>query len=87
MADEKPRGNPIYGTDVTRPLEELIEGARHQLVQVRGQLHDMQHHIGFRELLETAAQSITCTIVYLSYAKSEVEKAHKAWAANAAEPR
>lgn len=76
MAEEK-KPHAIYGTDLSKPLPDLIEDFRHQLVQVRGQIHDVQYNVGFKEMLETASQTITCTICYLHYVKGEVEKAHQ----------
>lgn len=77
MSDEKPRGNPIYGTDITRPLPELIEGLRHQLVQVRGQISDIQHHIGWRDRFDPVHGLLTCGISVLYGVKQEVEECLK----------
>lgn len=81
MTDEKPRGRPIYGTDISRPLPALIEDLRDQLVKTRGQISDIQHFKGFKDMLETAAQTLTCTIAYLAYVREEVDKAEARYGA------
>lgn len=72
---EPPKWKPIYSTDLSKPLPELIEDLRNQLVKTRGSISDIQTHIGFQDMLETPRQMITGVILYLSYVNDQVSKA------------
>lgn len=74
MDNPKPRGKPLYGTDITRPLPELIESIRAQIVQTRGQLDDISYHIGWKETLDNVTGLLTCGLVTLAWVKDEVVK-------------
>lgn len=65
--------HPIFGTDFSKPLSEIIEDIRKQLSRLRGQLDDVGH-VGWKEWTDTAQGNITCTIVYLSYLAKEMKQ-------------
>lgn len=59
----EPSRKPIYGTDVTQPLTELIEGWRGQIATIRGQMNDFAHARGWKEELATLEGGLTCMLM------------------------
>ncbi len=74
MTNDKPLGRPIYGTDVTKPVPELIEDWRDQLTHIRGQISDVQHLVGFKETFDPVSGLITCGIENLFHIGGQIEK-------------
>lgn len=67
--------HPIYGTDFSKPLAELVELIRNQLTNARGQIHDIIHaYPGFKDRFDSAEGLLTCGISYLYHVKQEMEQ-------------
>lgn len=66
---------PIYGTDMSKSVSELLTGLRNDLTKVRGQLSDIGfYHPGWEERLQSVEGLLTCGLVTLFY---EIEEAKK----------
>lgn len=59
----EPSKKPIYGTDLSKPLSELVTEWRSQIVQIRGQMHDFAFAVGWKEELETLQGGLTCMLM------------------------
>lgn len=84
MLTEEQRKNmkPIYGTDLSKPISELLQGFRDQMTTMRGQLSDIAFHTPAMEQYTKHLEGLlTCGIVTLHY---EVEQAKKMEAVKAA---
>lgn len=71
---ERYRQHPIYGTDFSKPTSQLIEDIRNQLVQSRGQLHDIMFGIGWEDRLDNVEGLINCGLTTLYHIKEEIIK-------------
>jgi hypothetical protein len=60
------RSRPIYGTDFSRPLSEIVGDIRSQLARARGQLSDIgSSFTGWKEHIESVEGLLTCGLVAL----------------------
>ena len=72
---ERYRQNPIYGTDLNRPMSEVIKDLRHRMTVLRGQINDFQFGFpGWRGHTEPVEGLLTCGIVALYAALEEIQK-------------
>lgn len=72
------RSRPVYGTDMSRPLSELIANIRSQIVQARGQLNDISMGFtGWRERLQDVEGLLTCGLIALHHTREEMLKHEK----------
>lgn len=72
------RSRPIYGTDMTKPLSELIADIRSQLTQARGQLNDISMGFtGWRDRIKNVEGLLTCGLIALHYTREEMLKHEK----------
>lgn len=70
------RQNPIWGTDFSKNLSEIIAGLRNDIVQVRGQLNDIgAAYSGWRERVKDIEGLLTCGLI----AMYEVMEEMKVW--------
>lgn len=70
--------HPIYGTDLSRPLSEVIESARNDIVRVRGKLSDVGFAFsGWADRLKSVEGLLTCGLVALYETVREM-KEHEA---------
>lgn len=69
---ERYRQHPIYKTDFSKTTSQLIEDIRNQLVQSRGQLHDIMFGIGWEDRLDNVEGLINCGLTTLYHIKEEV---------------
>lgn len=60
-----PKTRPIFGTDLTKPLPDLIEEVRDQLAHARGQLHDITSEHGWDSWTKDVTGLLTCGLVCL----------------------
>jgi hypothetical protein len=79
---EKLRDNskrhPIWNTDFSKPLSQIIEETRTRLVNVRGTLYDIEAACpGWKERVEDVSGLLTCGLIALHYVKEEMEKFEK----------
>lgn len=65
---------PIFGTDITKPVPELIEGWRDQLAHIRGQISDVQMLVGFKDTFDPVSGLLTCGIENLFHISERIEK-------------
>jgi len=71
---------PIYKTDLTKPPSILIEEIRWGLVELRGQLHDLERaYPSWKECFEPSAGGMTCIISTLHNTKEELKEHHLKW--------
>jgi len=69
------RSRPIYGTNLSLPLSELVSDIRSQLVRARGQLGDIGSGFpGWKEHVESVEGLLTCGLVSLHRVKEEMEE-------------
>lgn len=69
------RMNPIYGTNLQRPLSEIIKELRNRMVFLRGGIADFQFgYPGWKERTEPVEGLLTCGIVTLWNVVEELEK-------------
>jgi hypothetical protein len=59
----EPSRKPIYGTDLSKPLSELMTEWRSQVATIRGQMSDFAFARGWREELETLEGGLTCMLM------------------------
>lgn len=72
---ERYKQNPIYGTDLNRPMSEVIKEIRDRMTVLRGQVNDFQFGFpGWRERTEPVQGLLTCGIVTLFSVMQELEK-------------
>lgn len=72
---ERYRDNPIYGTDLKRPMSEVIAELRNRMTQLRGQIADFQFGFpGWREHTQPVEGLLTCGIVTLYAVLQELEE-------------
>lgn len=72
---ERYKANPIYGTNLNRPMSEVIKELRQRMVTLRGQIADFQFGFpGWRERTEPVEGLLTCGIVTLHSVLQELEK-------------
>jgi hypothetical protein len=62
---ERYKKNPIWETDFSKPMSEIVEGIRNDLTRARGKLHDIDFGTHWGEHVEPAVGSLTCAIAYL----------------------
>lgn len=73
------RKHPIFGTDFSRPVPEIIEEIRKKLAQLRGQLSDIGFGFpGYAERTRTAEEGLTLIIAYLHQVLEEIKAARPA---------
>lgn len=69
------RNNPIFGTNLKRPMSEVIKEIRSNMVQLRGNITDFQFGFpGWGERTEPVEGLLTCGIVTLYNVLQELEK-------------
>lgn len=72
--------NPIYGTDFSKELSQIVQELRHHLVQTRGQMSDITFAFPvWKNRLEDVEGLLTCGLIALSriaddMAKSEITR-------------
>lgn len=72
---ERYRQNPIYGTDLNRPMSEVINDIRNRMTVLRGQIGDFQFGFpGWSERTQPVEGLLTCGIVALYNVLQELEK-------------
>jgi hypothetical protein len=72
---ERYRQNPIYGTDLNRPMSEVINDIRNRMTVLRGQIGDFQSGFpGWRERMQPVEGLLTFGIVVLYNVLQELEK-------------
>jgi hypothetical protein len=69
------RSNPIFGTDFSKRLSQLIENVRTELTQARGHLYDIEFgYPGWKERVEHVTGLLTCGLVSLHVSRQEIIK-------------
>lgn len=72
---EQYRANPIYGTNLNRPMSEVIAEIRQRMITLRGQVQDFQFgYPGWRERTQPVEGLLTCGIGALYHSLQEIEK-------------
>lgn len=73
--EQRRKMKPIFGTDVSKPVSELLTGLRNDLTRIRGQLSDIGfYNPGWDERLKPVEGLLTCGLVTMFY---EIEEAQK----------
>ncbi len=71
----KYRDKPIFGTDLKRPLSEIITGIRRQLLEARNSIHDFEFgYPGWKERTQPVEGLLTCGLVTLYDVIEELKK-------------
>jgi hypothetical protein len=71
---ESYRQHPIYGTDLNRPMSEVIAEIRGNMIRLRGQIYDFQFGFpAWKARTEPVEGLLTCGIVTLYQALQEIE--------------
>jgi hypothetical protein len=74
MADQA-KENPIYKTDFSKPLAELVEILRHEMTRTRGKLGDITSaYPVYHDDLDSVEGLLTCGISYLYHVKKKMEE-------------
>lgn len=69
------REHPIWGTDLSRPLSDIIEGLRNDITRIRGSLGDIGRAFpGWGERLEPVEGLLTCGLIALFGVRAEILK-------------
>lgn len=69
------RSRPIYGTDLTKPLSEVVESIRHDLAKARGQISDISFGFtGWAEHLACVEGLLTCGLMALHKIKEDMRE-------------
>lgn len=75
---EQSKARPIYGTDFSRPLSELVEFARTDIARVRGRLSDISFaYPGWGEHLACVEGLLTCGLVTLHKTAEDMRENEK----------
>jgi len=70
---ERYRAKPIFGTDFSKPLSEIIEVVRNEICKARGTINDIQHgYPGWKERVDHVEGLLTCGLVALADSKKEI---------------
>jgi hypothetical protein len=77
------REHPIYDTDLSQPLSQLVEGLRDTLTEVRGQLNDIRRGFPAWERVQDVEGLLTCGIVTLYDTVQEMRKSEAKWGLDA----
>lgn len=64
----------IYGTDIGKQPDELIEEVRNGLSHLRGQLADIRRAYGWDDRIEQSEGALTVLICALAYASEELRE-------------
>lgn len=73
---------PIYGTDLSKPLSELMTGWRSNVAQIRGQMSDVAFaKSGWREELATLEGGLTCLLMAMHCSLERMQEHERRWAA------
>ena len=73
--------NPIYynnDKEMDKPVSELIEELRTELINIRGKMHDIRRSYGFKDNIECLEGGITCAISATYNTIDEIKKCEKA---------
>ena len=65
---------PIFGTDLTKQPDILLEEVRSGLTYLRGQLSDITKGYGFKERIEIHEHGLTVSIMALFNTIKEIEE-------------
>jgi hypothetical protein len=77
---DKARENPIYKTDFSKPLAELVDLLRNQITHTRGQLQDIMSAFPvYKDHLDSVEGLLTCGISYLYHVKKQMEQHTVKW--------
>jgi hypothetical protein len=72
---ENSKLHPIFNTDFSKPLSQIIEETRSRIVNVRGTLQDIEAACpGWKERVEIVSGLLSCGLVALHYVKEEMVK-------------
>ena len=66
--------------EFNKPVSELIEQLRQDLVKVRGKLHDIKYEHGFKDRLEPLEGGLTCIISAMYNTLKEFQEWEEKWA-------
>ena len=71
---EQSRERPVYKTDFSKPLAELVDTLRDQMTHTRGQLGDIMSAFPvYKDDLDNVEGLLTCGISYLYHVKKRME--------------
>lgn len=72
---ERYRQNPIFGTNLERPMSEIVNEIRNRLVAARGSIADFQFgYPAWKERTQHVEGLLTCGIVALYSAMEDIQK-------------
>ena len=72
------RERPIYGTDFSKPLSEIVHQIRNDLTRARGQLSDVASaYTGWKDHVASIEGLLTCGIVSLHYVVEQMKEHEK----------
>lgn len=69
----------IFGTEFDRPLSQIVNDIRNQMVRVRGQVSDVVRHGGMGGRVKDIEGLLTCGISYLYHSIEEMERHEIEW--------
>lgn len=70
---------PIYDTDMSKPLPDLVQDWRNMLTQIRGQISDVSFkYPGWGEHLDCVRGLLTCGLISLSHVRDTMIEAKRA---------
>lgn len=71
----KDRSPIYYGSvdEMDKPVSELVNELRNELVCIRGKIFDVRYSCGWKEQLEYIEGGLTCLIVSMYHQASEIE--------------
>ena len=58
--------NPLYyksAEEMDKPLSELMEGLRMEIVKTRGKMHDIKNSYGWADRIEPLEGGLTCMLI------------------------
>lgn len=71
---ERYKRNPIFGTDFSKPVSELIKDVRGELIKARGHLDDIAFGTAWEDRVNHVIGLLTCGIQSLYYSHEEMVK-------------
>lgn len=70
---------PIYGTDLSKPLPDLVQEFRNTITQLRGEISDISfRYPGWGEHLACVKGLLTCGLISLSHVRDTMIEAKQA---------
>lgn len=85
---EQSLNHPIYGTDFSKQISEIVEDQRKEISIIRGRLGDISSAFpGWKDQLDSVEGLLTCGLVAMADIVKEMKEWEKQWNIQPAKPK